>query len=265
LRKVILEDKLGICQDLEKYMEELVASYFCEWTETVNNPERRKQFQQFANVDETMDTIEYISERGQTRPANWPKEAVTEDFGKKKQEWTSLAWQPILEASSFKDIATGDSQQVKRGDTQLAIFKVRGKYYCTQQMCPHKRAFVLSDGLIGEDRKTNKMWVSCPLHKRNYELGGEEAGKCGNDDLSIATFDVEERDDGWVYVRLPPVEELDGVLGTKKWMVKKDETQQCDLGGVDEKLKSLRTKKGRKVANGNGAVQSNGSGDAMEW
>jgi nitrite reductase/ring-hydroxylating ferredoxin subunit len=64
-------------------------------------------------------------------------------------------------------------------DTQLAIFKVRGKYYCTQQMCPHKRAFVLSDGLTGEDIKTNKLWVSCPFHKRNF-------------DITIATFPVKE-------------------------------------------------------------------------
>ena len=48
------------------------------------------------------------------------------------------------------DIETGSSQTVKRGDTQLAVFKVKGKYYASQQMCPHRRAFALSDGLIGE-------------------------------------------------------------------------------------------------------------------
>ena len=36
--------------------------------------------------------------------------------------------------------------------------------------------------------------MSCPYHKRNYELGGENAGKCANDaEVNIATFPVEER------------------------------------------------------------------------
>lgn len=244
LREVVLEDKLGICADLEKQMEDLVGTYFCEWTEAVKNPERRKLFQQFANTEENIvDTIEPTKERGQERPSYWPKESITEDF--RGTKWSTLAWQPIVEASQFKDLATGDSQAIKRGDTQLAIFKVRGKYYCTQQMCPHKRAFVLSDGLIGEDFKTNKLWVSCPLHKRNYELGGTDAGKCGNDEtVNIATFPIEERDDGWVYVKLPPVEELDGVLGTSKFIVKKSETTD-PFEKLDAKLKA-KDMKGRK-------------------
>ena len=124
---------------------------------------------------------------------------------------------------------------VKRGDTQLAIFKVKGKYYASQQMCPHKRAFVLSDGLIGDDNK-DKIWISCPLHKRNYNLKGENAGKCNNDEsVNIAMFPVEAREDGLVYVKLPPVEELDGVLGTEKWRIKK-EGEQNPFESLDKKL-----------------------------
>lgn len=239
LKEVILEDKLGICAELEKQMQDLADSYFCEWTEAVKSPERRKQFQQFANTEENIiDTIEPITERGQQRPSNWIDESVTEDF--KSTKWSTLSWQPIVEASKFKDIATGDSNAVKRGDTQLAVFKVRGKYYCTQQMCPHKRAFVLSDGLIGEEMsgQKQKLWVSCPYHKRNFELAGDDAGKCGNDEsVNIATFPVEEREDGWVYVKLPPVGELDAVLGTSKWKIKQ---------GDDLKAKAMKDMKGKK-------------------
>jgi nitrite reductase (NAD(P)H) len=55
---------------------------------------------------------------------------------------------------------------------------MRGMYHCTQQMRPHKRAFILSDGRIGEDTspEKQKLWVSCPLHKMNFELGGEDRG-----------------------------------------------------------------------------------------
>ncbi|KAF2713172.1 nitrite reductase [Pleomassaria siparia CBS 279.74] len=237
LREVILEDKLGICADLEQQMAQLVDSFFCEWTEVLKNPARRALFSQFANTSENInDTIEPTKERGQERPSYWPTESVTENF--RDHQWTELSWQPLVKCEVFKDIPTGDSRAVKRGDTQLAIFKVKGKWYCTQQMCPHKRAFVLSDGLIGDDMASNKLWISCPYHKRNYELGGPNAGKCGNDEtVNIATFPVEARDDGWVYVKLPSVEELDALLGTKRWAIKKDETKD-PFEALDRKLKA---------------------------
>jgi nitrite reductase (NAD(P)H) len=42
LKEVILDDKLGIVSELEKQMQELVGTYFCEWTQVVNDSERRK-------------------------------------------------------------------------------------------------------------------------------------------------------------------------------------------------------------------------------
>ncbi|KAH7052055.1 hypothetical protein B0J12DRAFT_61879 [Macrophomina phaseolina] len=249
LREVVLEDKLGICADLEKQMQDLVGSFFCEWTEVVKNPAKRALFQQFGNTTDNIEpNVEPVVERGQTRPTYWPKDSVKEDF--RGHKWSGLAWQPIVEANTFKDLPTGDSRAVKRGDTQLAIFKVKGKWYCSQQMCPHKRAFVLADGLIGDDQKTDKLWVSCPYHKRNYNLKGEQAGACGNDaEVSIATFPVEEREDGWVYVKLPPVEELDALLGTSRWQVKKEETTDpfAELDRKLEKQMQAKGNKGRKV------------------
>lgn len=222
LREVIIDDKLGICEDMEQQMEKLVDSYFCEWTETLKDPERRKYFEQFGNTSETVETVEIIKERSQQRPTYWPKDSVTEDF--KGHRWLSLSWQPIIKSSYFSDEKPQiSSANVKRGDTQLAIFKIKGKYYATQQMCPHKRAFVLSDGLIG-DNDGDKFWVSCPYHKRNFNLNGEQAGHCTSDEMvDIATFSAEERADGWVYLKLPPVEELDALLGTEKWKVRKEE------------------------------------------
>jgi nitrite reductase (NAD(P)H) len=124
-------------------------------------------------------------------------------------------------------------------------------------MCPHKRAFVLSDGLIGDDMKNDKLWVSCPYHKRNFELAGANAGKCANDDqVNIATFLVEERNDGWVYAKLPPVEELDEVLGTEKWKIKKEEVDK-PLEKLDMKLKSMKGRKGIQVRHVSAATREN--------
>ena len=271
LQEVVLQDKLGLCAELEKQMEELIGTFFCEWTEVINNPERRKAFQQFDNTDETAETVEAVEERGQQRPTYWPKDSVTEDF--RGTKWSSLSWQPIIESKTIVERPTGSSANVKRGDTQLAIFKVKGKWYATQQMCPHKRTFALSDGIIGDDTDKGRLWVSCPFHKRNFTLNGDDAGKCSNDDkVNIATFPVEERDDGWVYLKLPPVEELDGVLGTKRWVVRKEETEG-PFKKLDQKLKGL---KGRKpfgeshLANGLGekraaqAITAGGDG-GIDW
>ncbi|KAG9248800.1 nitrite reductase-like protein [Calycina marina] len=236
LRDVILSDSLGICVSLEAQMEELVGSFFDEWAEAIKTPELRKKFAQFNNTGETVQNMELEEDRGQLRPVYWAQDSSKVDF--KNTKWTSLAWQPIIEASHFKgadDAPNGISATVKRGDTQLAVFRVRGKYLASQQMCPHKRSFALSDGLIGDSK--DKLWVSCPYHKRNFELNGEQAGRCQNDEeVSIATFPVEEREDGMVYLKLPPVHELDGVLGTKMWMVRKGESGDNPFAKLDRRI-----------------------------
>lgn len=260
LREVIIDDKLGICADMENQMEELVNSYFCEWTETVRNPKRREVFQQFANTEETVETVELVKERSQQRPTYWAAESAQEDF--KGHMWSTLSWQPVVKADHFSDEHPQiSSASIKRSDTQLAVFKIKGNYYATQQMCPHKRAFVLSDGLIGDD-DAGKYWVSCPYHKRNFELNGEQAGRCSNDeDLNIATFPVEERDDGWVYVKLPPIEELDSVLGTEKWKVRKGEVFN-PFEKIDNKFKAIR---GKKVGKSNGSIVSGKAANGIDW
>ena len=268
LREVILQDKLGICAELERQMQGLVGSFFCEWTETLKDPERRKLFKQFSNTDDAVEGVEMVSDRGQKRPAYWAAESAKEDF--RGHEWSSVSWQPVIETEKFEDLPTGSSHTVKRGDTQLAIFKVKGRYYASQQMCPHKRAFALSEGLIGDDAKTDKLWVSCPMHKRNFELKGESAGKCGNDDsMNIKTFAAEEREDGWLYVKLPPVEELDALLGTGRWKVKADETtdpydkldRKLGVKGVKPMKSHLPDGKGEE-AKANGILKGE---EGMEW
>lgn len=291
LKEVILEDKLGICASLEAQMHELVDSFFDEWAEAVKDPAIASKFQQFANTKETLETVEVEQDRGQSRPVFWPGEAATDDFKGLRDRWSSTAWQPVIEARYFADAdatPNGISANIKRGDTQLALWRVRGRYYATQQMCPHKRTFALSEGLIGQDvlpptppttppsasppsspsatpadvatttttatkepcGSPKTPWVSCPFHKRNFDLS---SGSCTNDAaLSIATFAAEERPDGLVYIKLPPVEELDAELGTSRWKVKKGDSScssssdaQGEFAELDRKIgfKGRRAKK----------------------
>jgi nitrite reductase (NAD(P)H) len=50
LKKIIIDDELGICADLDKEMDDLVGTYYDEWKTVVEDPERRKQFRQFVNT-----------------------------------------------------------------------------------------------------------------------------------------------------------------------------------------------------------------------
>ncbi|ATY66878.1 nitrite reductase [Cordyceps militaris] len=265
LQDVILHDKLGICASLEAQMKELVDSYFDEWAEAIADPTVRARFAQFDNApDAALPSTERQLDRDQSHPVHWAAEPATEDFralgtlsGKEEGGWSSTAWEPVIAATHFAgadDLPSGISATIKRGDTQLAVWRVGGRYYATQQMCPHKRAFILSDGLIGQSSSTGTIsvadtngdapapWVSCPHHKRNFDLS---SGSCRNDDaLSIATFATDERD-GMVRLLLPPEAELDAKLGTSRWMVKKGESGEAPLAALDRKYK-LIGRKGRR-------------------
>lgn len=69
LRKIILEDELGICADLEAEMHALVGTYEDEWKRAVNDPELRKQFKQFANSVSTSSGSQNLADRpGRSTP-----------------------------------------------------------------------------------------------------------------------------------------------------------------------------------------------------
>lgn len=69
LKQVVIEDSLGICDDLEAQMNSVVGSYQCEWKTTIENPEKLKRFRQFVNSEAEDRDIIFVEERGQPRPA----------------------------------------------------------------------------------------------------------------------------------------------------------------------------------------------------
>lgn len=50
LRRILIDDELGICADLEAEMAALVDSYQDEWKAAVEDPALRSQFRQFVNT-----------------------------------------------------------------------------------------------------------------------------------------------------------------------------------------------------------------------
>lgn len=63
---------------------------------------------------------------------------------------------------------------------QLAIFKIEGKIFVTQNECPHKKENVLARGILGN--KKDRYTIACPMHKKLFDLKNGEAiqHNCGN-------------------------------------------------------------------------------------
>lgn len=166
--------------------------------------------------------IEFIDMRGQNRPADWPKDGQpqtnweapeTDVFAKSEKSW--------IRVGSVKDFPPNVGTPILYSDSQLAIFNnaQHGEWYATQNMCPHKQAFVLSQGLVGDSAGTPK--VACPLHKKQFSL--EDGHELGTDNgLQIITFPIKVEGDN-VMVELPAEPEVDAILGTHGLRVTKSD------------------------------------------
>jgi nitrite reductase (NADH) large subunit len=71
LKDVVINDCLGIAEQLEKEMQDLVDSYKCEWKEAVENPEIRARYTHFLNSTDVDENIRFIPLREQKMPVPW--------------------------------------------------------------------------------------------------------------------------------------------------------------------------------------------------
>jgi nitrite reductase (NADH) large subunit len=177
VRDVIVNDRLGIADELERQMQAHADSYQCEWKAVVDDPERRRFFQQFANTDETEPGIEFVNERGQARPADWPTDFVpladldppgpSERVDESVRRW--------VRCGSVEDFPPNGGRAIKHGAAEIAVFRFdsKGEWYACQNTCPHKNEAVLSRGILGDQQGIPK--VACPLHKKTFSL---ESGSC---------------------------------------------------------------------------------------
>jgi nitrite reductase (NADH) large subunit len=203
-------------------LQRLVDAYECEWAAVVRDPEKRKRFRQFANTDETESCIEFVSERGQCRPADWTNELVSletySDLTEKQRKISSNGGAELLTQTRWVTVGRVDDfprdggATIKYGKTQIAVFHFasRGQWYASQNMCPHKKAFVLSSGILGDGAGVPK--IACPLHKRTFSLDTGESLQ--GEDYAIRTFPARVVGDE-VQLELPPTEVLDKLLATE--------------------------------------------------
>ncbi|WP_349828152.1 nitrite reductase large subunit NirB [Brevibacterium litoralis] len=70
VKEVVLEDSLGIGEELEKEVQSFVENYQDEWAATLQDPARLAHFRPFVNAPEASDpSILHVPERDQVRPA----------------------------------------------------------------------------------------------------------------------------------------------------------------------------------------------------
>jgi nitrite reductase (NADH) large subunit len=69
LKQVVIDDSLGICDQLEAEMGYQVATYECEWKKTIEDPAKLQRFTHFVNDDATDPHLMFVEERDQKRPA----------------------------------------------------------------------------------------------------------------------------------------------------------------------------------------------------
>lgn len=69
LKSVVIDDKLGICAELEQQMQHVVDTYQCEWKTAIEDESKRKQYRHFVNSDKKDSSVKFVLERDQIRPA----------------------------------------------------------------------------------------------------------------------------------------------------------------------------------------------------
>jgi nitrite reductase (NADH) large subunit len=68
LKDVIINDSLGLGEELESQMQLVVNRYECEWANALKAPEKLKRFRTFVNDKRPDPDIHFVQERGQRRP-----------------------------------------------------------------------------------------------------------------------------------------------------------------------------------------------------
>jgi len=189
LKRVVVDDALGLGAQLEADMQRLVDSYACEWAAVVRDPQRRAQFRHFANNPKPDPTLSFVRERGQRRPADWSSAPVAEPPPPVDGGWVRLA--------RVADVPHDGGVTVLHQGAQIAIFHfaTRGEWYATQARCPHRGDMVLGRGLLGTQGDEPK--VACPLHKRTFSLASGDG--LSDPSLCVRTYPVRvDGDDVWV-------------------------------------------------------------------
>lgn len=102
-----------------------------------------------------------------------------------------LTWVEIPEASDLND---GEMIGLDIGDMQIAIYKVDGEFYATDNICTHAYA-LLTDGWL------DSHIIECPLHGGQFNVC-TGAALCDPVEKELKTYQV-KMNDGVLKILVP--------------------------------------------------------------
>lgn len=109
-----------------------------------------------------------------------------------------------LKLMSSKELVEKRGQKIFYDDDddvyEVAIFRIDGKLYCSQNHCPHQHAPKIYEGTL-----TDKTVVTCPLHGWSYNLSDGSNCDPRRGLKSLKTFEIFEKS-GWIYIEIPQIE-----------------------------------------------------------
>lgn len=73
VKQVVIDDSLGIAEEMEAEMVSLVETYECEWKKTLADPAKLERFKPFVNTVQSDPTIRFEPRRQQHQPAFQPE------------------------------------------------------------------------------------------------------------------------------------------------------------------------------------------------
>ncbi len=129
LRQVVLEDSLGIGEELEQEMARIVDSYQCEWQTTLNDPQRLALFRSFVNSDQPDEAVQRHELRGQ------PQLLQTETLP--EGELPSRPWQAVCDLDAIPAQA---GIGARLGERQIALFRFGDRVYALDNREPGSAA-----------------------------------------------------------------------------------------------------------------------------
>ncbi|WP_368770623.1 nitrite reductase large subunit NirB [Enterobacter cloacae] len=132
LREVILDDSLGIAQELEQEMARVVETYHCEWQTTLNDPNRLALFRTAVNGPATEE---------------------------------NKRWQEIC---GLDEIPEQAGIGARLGRKPIALFRFGKSVYALDDQEPGSDANVLSRGILGD--AAGEPVVISPLYKQRIRL-----------------------------------------------------------------------------------------------
>jgi len=99
-----------------------------------------------------------------------------------------------LRVAALAEIADDAPLAVKLGDTPIALYRLDGRLYALDDVCPHEFA-LLSGGFVEGGA------IECPLHQACFDIA---TGRClsGPATVDLRTYAVKV-DGGAVFVRTP--------------------------------------------------------------